>query len=75
MSSALLFLVTLAILIGLRVKRPDDIWYNGRAVAESVKTRTWRWVMRAEPYSMTNAEAALLRDTDIGELEKACCRD
>lgn len=48
--SAFLFLVTLSILIGLRVKRPDDIWYNGRAVAESVKTRAWRWMMKAEPY-------------------------
>lgn len=48
--STVLFLVTLAILIALRVKRPDDIWYNGRAVAESVKTRSWRWTMRAEPY-------------------------
>lgn len=49
-TSALLFLVTLGILIFLRVKRPDDLWYNGRAVAESVKTRAWRWCMRAEPY-------------------------
>ena len=48
--SAILFLITLGILIFLRVKRPDDTWYNGRAVAESVKTRAWRWVMRAEPY-------------------------
>lgn len=48
--SALLFLASLAILVGLRAKRPDDIWYNGRAVAESVKTRTWRWMMKAEPY-------------------------
>lgn len=48
--SAALFLITLGILIFLRVKRPDDTWYNGRAVAESVKTRTWRWMMRAEPY-------------------------
>ncbi len=48
--SAILFLVTLGILIFLRVKRPDDTWYNGRAVAESVKTRSWRWIMRAEPY-------------------------
>ncbi|MCW8830574.1 MAG: DUF4231 domain-containing protein [Gammaproteobacteria bacterium] len=48
--SALLFLITLGILIFLRVKRPDDTWYNGRAVAESVKTRAWRWMMRAEPY-------------------------
>lgn len=49
-ASATLFLVTLGILIALRVKRPDDLWYNGRAVSESVKTRAWRWSMRAEPY-------------------------
>lgn len=48
--SAALFLVTLGILIFIRVQRPDDTWYNGRAVAESVKTRSWRWMMRAEPY-------------------------
>lgn len=48
--SASLFLITLGILIFIRVKRPDDIWYNGRAVAESVKTMSWRWMMRAEPY-------------------------
>jgi conflict system pore-forming effector with SLATT domain len=48
--SALLFLITLGILIWLKVNRPDDTWYNGRAVAESVKTRAWRWMMRADPY-------------------------
>lgn len=48
--SAGLFLITLGILIFIRVQRPDDAWYNGRAVAESVKTRSWRWMMRAEPY-------------------------
>ena len=48
--SASLFLITLGILIFIRIKKPDDIWYNGRAVAESVKTRSWRWMMRAEPY-------------------------
>jgi hypothetical protein len=37
-------------MIWLRISKPDDIWYNGRAVAESVKTRSWRWMMRAEPY-------------------------
>lgn len=48
--SALFFLVTLFIMIWQRVSKPDDTWYNGRAVAESVKTRSWRWMMRAEPY-------------------------
>jgi len=57
LASASLFLITLGILIGLKVKKPDDIWYNGRAVAESVKTRSWRWMMQAEPYQ------------DVGKLE------
>jgi hypothetical protein len=48
--SAVLFLITLFILMGLKYYKPDDRWYNGRAVAESVKTRSWRWAMRAEPY-------------------------
>jgi hypothetical protein len=49
--STILFLVTLSIMIWLRVTRPEDTWYNGRAVAESVKTRAWRWMLRAEPYT------------------------
>lgn len=31
-------------------KRPDRYWYGGRAVAESIKTITWRYVCRAEPF-------------------------
>ena len=50
LASAALFLLTLGILIWLKVQKPEDTWYNGRAVAESIKTRTWRWVMKAEPY-------------------------
>ena len=49
-ASASLFIITLGILIWLKVQKPEDTWYNGRAVAESVKTRSWRWTMRAEPY-------------------------
>ena len=50
LASASLFLITLGILIWLNVQKPEDTWYNGRAVAESIKTRSWRWVMKAEPY-------------------------
>ena len=55
-TSAALFLLTLGILVWLKVNKPEDIWYNGRAVAESVKTRTWRWVMKAEPYEKDESE-------------------
>lgn len=44
------FLAILGLTIFQAVKRYDKIWYNGRAVAESVKTRTWRFISRAEPY-------------------------
>lgn len=35
-------------------KRPDQCWYAGRAVAESIKTITWRYVCRAEPFQDGN---------------------
>jgi hypothetical protein len=48
--SVCLFLLPLGIMIWLSIRKPEQIWFNGRAVAESVKTRAWRWMMRAEPY-------------------------
>jgi hypothetical protein len=38
-------------------KRPDRYWYAGRAVAESIKTVTWRYVCRAEPFQCDDAIA------------------
>lgn len=61
--SALIFLVTLGILIYLKTNKPDDIWYNGRAVAESVKTLSWKWMMKAEPFHENNsAEVDFIAD-------------
>lgn len=37
--------------------RPDRYWYAGRAVAESIKTITWRYVCRAEPFQGDDAIA------------------
>lgn len=68
--SAALFLITLGILVWIKVKKPDDIWYNGRAVAESVKTRTWRWMMKAEPYDKAISEEQAQREllSDLKEI-------
>lgn len=64
--SAIFFLVIIFLTIYQAFKRFDKIWYNGRAVAESVKTRTWRFIMRAEPYS----------DSDnINSVKKSFCTD
>ncbi|OSI16672.1 MULTISPECIES: DUF4231 domain-containing protein [Neisseria] len=47
----LLTLVTaLGCSIYLWTVRPDRYWYAGRAVAESVKTITWRYISKAEPF-------------------------
>jgi len=35
-------------------------WYNARAVAESIKTISWRYVMKAEPYNISDNEAKFL---------------
>lgn len=52
--SALFFIVTLGISLLSAWKRYDKVWYKGRAVAESIKTRTWRYMMNAEPYFVTD---------------------
>jgi len=62
LASASLFLITLGILIWLKVQKPEDTWYNGRAVAESVKTRSWRWVMKAEPYDHDVSEEQIRKE-------------
>lgn len=48
--AAVILLATLSTSILLASKRFDKTWYSGRAVAESVKTITWRYMMHAEPY-------------------------
>ena len=48
---ALVLLGTLGCAIYLYLGRPDRHWYAGRAVAESIKTSTWRFVSRAEPFN------------------------
>ncbi len=66
--SALFFLASLGVMIWLRVAKPDDVWYNGRAVAESVKTRAWRWMLRAEPYEDTS-DREIMRKKFIKDLK------
>lgn len=54
--SVILFLSSLGILIWLRVKAPDDVWYKARALAESVRSMSWCWMMNVEPYDSESSE-------------------
>lgn len=49
-SNAFVFLVAIGILLTRSNHRPEQTWYKGRALAESIKTSCWRYCMRAEPF-------------------------
>jgi hypothetical protein len=53
LSIAALVLLTVGLTgtIALLQESPEADWYRGRALAESVKTLSWRYMMCAEPYS------------------------
>lgn len=44
----LILLIGLILTIILKSKKYEDLWYQGRALAESCKTLTWRFAMCAE---------------------------
>ena len=49
-------------------EKPDQLWYSGRAAAESTKTLTWRYMVGGEPFpislAQTGAEPAFLSRLD-----------
>lgn len=46
----LVLLVSLGVLICRSWMKPEQDWYRGRALAESIKTSSWRFVMRSSPF-------------------------
>lgn len=40
-----------AILLYMSVRKPETGWYSCRALAESIKTSAWRYMMRADPFA------------------------
>ena len=50
-SALAIFLITSILLHGLsRIRRNDKVWFDCRAIAESVKTATWRFMMKIKPF-------------------------
>ena len=48
---AVVLLASLGVLVKRNSEKPEQGWYRGRALAESIKTSCWRYCMRAEPFS------------------------
>ncbi len=48
--AALFIISSIVFSVLMLLRRDEDVWYRARAVAESVKTSCWRFMMRADPY-------------------------
>ncbi|MET9297294.1 DUF4231 domain-containing protein [Streptomyces sp. NPDC003077] len=60
-ASLMAFIIALAAEILLLRTRPEETWYQGRAVAESLKSLAWKYAMRAQPFhDAGDDEAAVL---------------
>jgi len=66
--SAGAFISSLFLSVFIAVRRDDRNWYSARAVAESVKTRSWRYMMRTEPYQNGSGEARNCFLADLKEI-------
>jgi hypothetical protein len=47
---ALILMFGLIVLWIMRARKDDKVWFDGRAVAESAKTATWRFMMKVPPF-------------------------
>ncbi|EJB01738.1 hypothetical protein Rleg9DRAFT_0478 [Rhizobium leguminosarum bv. trifolii WSM597] len=54
---ALILIVSLVILIFRSLQKPEQDWYRGRALAESIKTSCWKYCMRSEPFGDNDSVA------------------
>lgn len=58
---AFLLLGSLSVAIYLAHMKPQRAWYAARALAESVKTVTWRYMMMAEPFEEIESRDLFVR--------------
>lgn len=53
---ALIFFLSLGVTLARQWLKPEQDWYRGRALAESIKTSCWRYCMRAEPFGASDSD-------------------
>lgn len=57
LGTALAFVGALVLELAVMRSRPDQDWYESRALAESVKTLTWRYAVGADPFPLSREDA------------------
>jgi len=68
---ALVFVLSLAVLLYRTNAKPEQAWYRCRAMAESVKTSTWAYMMHAKPFDGTDADSGAQLRTRVADLMKS----
>jgi len=68
MTSAIVLAVSLLLTLYLKTSKLEQVWYGGRAVAESVKSMMWRYIVGADPYSVDLVPAAEADKKFLSEL-------
>ena len=66
--AALAFLGALGMEVWLLADRPERTWYDGRALAESVKTLTWRFAVGGLPFPAGTTKADAAFTTEVAAL-------
>jgi hypothetical protein len=69
-AQALVLFGALVCSANLSILKPEKHWFFSRATAESIKSITWRYISRAEPYDCSDAIADSLLVARIRELVK-----
>ncbi|QGG93258.1 DUF4231 domain-containing protein (plasmid) [Agrobacterium sp. MA01] len=59
----LVLIASLAIMITRSLLKPEQVWYRSRALAESIKTSSWKYCMRGEPFG--DADNLAVRRTEF----------
>jgi len=71
-ATAVVLALTLILLWISRWRRDEKIWFDCRAIAESVKTATWRYMMRSPPFDDQNLSGVERRFLDeLNEIRQA----
>lgn len=63
-----IFFIGLLVLIVRAQSKPEQQWYRCRALAESVKTLTWRYMMHAVPFNLSEVESKLKFRDELHEM-------
>ena len=54
-----------------RAKKYEQVWFDCRAIAESTKTATWRYIIGASPFSLDMPDVDEIFLNELREIRKA----